>query len=205
MRTIIIDNYDSFTFNLYQMLVPLVRKLEKNQSADVEVFRNDAVSLDEIIEMKATHIVLSPGPGHPSVARDFGVCKDIILSQKKLGAALLGVCLGHQGIVAHLGGEVVRASEIVHGKTSEIILEQPSNPSRIFSGIGNSFEAMRYHSLVAKEESFPTDLRVTAREQKLGLIMALEHKTEPIYGVQFHPESIGTEKGSLMMENFLAI
>lgn len=202
MRTIIIDNYDSFTFNLYQMLVPLVRKLEKNQSADVEVFRNDAVTLDEILEMKPSHIVLSPGPGHPSVARDFGVCKDIILSQKKLGAALIGVCLGHQGIVAHLGGEVVRAAEIVHGKTSEIFIE---NPSRIFTGLGNSFEAMRYHSLVAKEESFPAELKVTAREQKLGLIMALEHKSEPIYGVQFHPESIGTEKGSLIMENFLAI
>lgn len=202
MRTIIIDNYDSFTFNLYQMLVPLVRKLEKNQTADVEVFRNDAVTLDEILEMKPSHIVLSPGPGHPSVARDFGVCKDIILSQKKLGVALMGVCLGHQGIVAHLGGEVVRAAEIVHGKTSEIFIE---NPSRIFAGLGNSFEAMRYHSLVAKEESFPAELKVTAREQKLGLIMALEHKSEPIYGVQFHPESIGTEKGSLIMENFLAI
>ncbi len=202
MRTIIIDNYDSFTFNLYQMLVPLVRKLEKNESADVEVFRNDAVSLDEILEKRPTHIVLSPGPGHPSVERDFGVCKEIILAQKKLGAALMGVCLGHQGIVAHLGGDVVRAPEIVHGKTSEIIVE---NDSRIFSGIGKNFEAMRYHSLVAKEESFPKELKVTAREKKLGLIMALEHKSEPIYGVQFHPESIGTEKGSLMMENFLSI
>lgn len=202
MRTIIIDNYDSFTFNLYQMLVPLVRKLEKNESADVEVFRNDAVNLEEILEMKPTHIVLSPGPGHPSVARDFGVCKDIILSHKKVGAALMGVCLGHQGIVAHLGGEVIRAPEIVHGKTSEIFVE---SDSRIFFGLGNSFEAMRYHSLVAKEESFPTELKVTAREHKLGLIMALEHKSEPIFGVQFHPESIGTEKGSLIMENFLAI
>jgi anthranilate synthase component II len=202
MRTIIIDNYDSFTFNLYQMLVPLVRKLEKNQTSDVEVFRNDALTLDEILEMKPSHIVLSPGPGHPSVARDFGVCRDIILSHKKLGAALMGVCLGHQGIVAHLGGEVVRASEIVHGKTSEILIE---SPSRIFAGLGNSFEAMRYHSLVANEDTFPAELKVTAREQKHGLIMALEHKSEPIFGVQFHPESIGTEKGSLIMENFLAI
>ncbi|MCC6981098.1 MAG: aminodeoxychorismate/anthranilate synthase component II [Candidatus Melainabacteria bacterium] len=202
MRAIIIDNYDSFTFNLYQMLVPLVRKLEKSESADVEVFRNDAVSLDEIVAMKPTHIVLSPGPGHPSVERDFGVCKDVILSQKKLGAALMGVCLGHQGIVAHLGGEVVRAQEIVHGKTSQINVE---TPSRIFEGIGGKFEAMRYHSLVAKEESFPADLRITAREGKHGLIMALEHKSEPIYGVQFHPESIGTAKGSLIMENFLSV
>ncbi len=202
MRTIIIDNYDSFTFNLYQMLVPLVRKLEKNQSADVEVFRNDALTLDEILAMKPTHVVLSPGPGHPSVPRDFGVCKDVILSQKKLGAALMGVCLGHQGIVAHLGGEVVRAVEIVHGKTSEIHVE---SPSKIFAGLGDSFEAMRYHSLVAKEDSFPADLKVTAREQKHGLIMALEHKSEPIYGVQFHPESIGTEKGAVIMENFLSV
>ncbi|MBA3858027.1 MAG: aminodeoxychorismate/anthranilate synthase component II [Cyanobacteria bacterium PR.3.49] len=202
MRAIIIDNYDSFTFNLYQMLVPLVRKLDKNESADVEVFRNDAVGLDEIADLKPTHIVLSPGPGHPSVARDFGVCKEIILAQKKLGVALMGVCLGHQGIVAHLGGEVVRAQEIVHGKTSQINVE---TPSRIFKGIGESFEAMRYHSLVAKEDSFPCDLRITAREGKHGLIMALEHKNEPIYGVQFHPESIGTVKGSLIMENFLSV
>lgn len=202
MRAIIIDNYDSFTFNLYQMLVPLVRKLEKNESADVDVFRNDAISLDEIAALKPTHIVLSPGPGHPSVARDFGVCKDVILSQKKLGAALMGVCLGHQGIVAHMGGEVVRAQEIVHGKTSQINIEKPS---RIFEGIGESFEAMRYHSLVAKEDSFPPDLKITAREGKHGLIMALEHKSEPIFGVQFHPESIGTAKGSLIMENFLSV
>lgn len=203
MRTIIIDNYDSFTFNLYQLLVPIVRKLERNESADVEVFRNDAITLDEILEKKPTHIVLSPGPGHPAVARDFGVCKEVILSQKKLGAALMGVCLGHQGIAAHLGGEVVRAPEIVHGKTSEIFVE--GEPSRIFAGLGNSFEAMRYHSLVAKDETFPSELKVTAREQNHGLIMALEHKSEPIFGVQFHPESIGTEKGSLMMENFLSI
>lgn len=203
MRTIIIDNYDSFTFNLYQMLVPLVRKLEKDETADVEVFRNDAITLDELIEMKPTHIVLSPGPGHPAVSRDFGICKQIILSQKKLGVALMGVCLGHQGIAAHLGGEVVRAPEIVHGKTSKIFIEGP--PSPIFAGLGNSFEAMRYHSLVAKEDSFPSELKVTAREKKHGLIMALEHKSEPIYGVQFHPESIGTEKGSLMMENFLSL
>ena len=202
MRAIIIDNYDSFTFNLYQMLVPLVRKLDKNESADVEVFRNDAVGLDELADLKPTHIILSPGPGHPSVPRDFGVCKDIILAQNKLGVALMGVCLGHQGIVAHLGGEVVRAREIVHGKTSQINVEAPS---RIFNGIGDCFEAMRYHSLVAKEESFPSDLRITAREGKHGLIMALEHKSEPIYGVQFHPESIGTAKGSLMMENFLSV
>jgi anthranilate synthase/aminodeoxychorismate synthase-like glutamine amidotransferase len=203
MRTIIIDNYDSFTFNLYQLLVPIVRKLERNESADVEVFRNDAITLEEILEKKPTHIVLSPGPGHPAVARDFGVCKEVILSQKMLGAALMGVCLGHQGIAAHLGGEVVRAPEIVHGKTSEIFVE--GEPSRIFAGLGNSFEAMRYHSLVAKDETFPSDLKVTAREKKHGLIMALEHKSEPIFGVQFHPESIGTEKGSLMMENFLSI
>jgi anthranilate synthase/aminodeoxychorismate synthase-like glutamine amidotransferase len=203
MRTIIIDNYDSFTFNLYQLLVPIVRKLERNESADVEVFRNDAITLDEILQKKPTHIVLSPGPGHPAVTRDFGVCKEVILSQKKLGAALMGVCLGHQGIAAHLGGEVVRAPEIVHGKTSEIFVE--GEPSRIFAGLGNSFEAMRYHSLVAKDETFPSDLKVTAREKKHGLIMALEHKSEPIFGVQFHPESIGTAKGSLMMENFLSI
>lgn len=203
MRTIIIDNYDSFTFNLYQLLVPIVRKLERNESADVEVFRNDAITLDEILQKKPTHIVLSPGPGHPAVTRDFGVCKEVILSQKKLGAALMGVCLGHQGIAAHLGGEVVRAPEIMHGKTSEIFVE--GEPSRIFAGLGNSFEAMRYHSLVAKDETFPSDLKVTAREKKHGLIMALEHKSEPIFGVQFHPESIGTAKGSLMMENFLSI
>lgn len=202
MRAIIIDNYDSFTFNLYQMLVPLVRKLDKDDTADVEVFRNDALTLEQIAEKKPTHIVLSPGPGHPSVARDFGICKEIILAQKELGVALMGVCLGHQGIVAHLGGDVVRAPEIVHGKTSEITIEKSS---KIFSGFSDKFEAMRYHSLVAKEETFPDQLVITARENKQGLIMALEHKTEPIFGVQFHPESIGTVRGTMIMENFLSV
>lgn len=202
MKAAIIDNYDSFTFNLFQMLVPIVRTLNKDNATTVDVFRNDAISMEQLKEKKYTHIVLSPGPGHPSIARDFGICKDIILAQKQLGIALMGVCLGHQGIVAHLGGNVIRASEIVHGKTSEITIE---NPSIIFKGLGKTFEAMRYHSLVASDDGFPCELTVTAREPKHGLVMALEHKTEPIYGVQFHPESIGTGSGATMMENFLSL
>ena len=193
MKMVIIDNYDSFTFNLYQLLQPLVDEA-------VAVFRNDCISFDEILSMKPHGIVLSPGPGHPENASDFGVCKDVILERKHLGCPILGVCLGHQGIVHHLGGKVVSAPTIVHGKTSQI---DAVKSAKLFAGMPESFEAMRYHSLVASEDSFPSDLMVTARETEMGLIMAIEHKTEPLFGVQFHPESIGTPGGVRILENFV--
>lgn len=193
MKLVIIDNYDSFTFNLFQMLQPLT-------PVPVEVYRNDQISIEELHNLKADRIVMSPGPGHPENDSDFGVCKKIILDRKTLNAAILGVCLGHQGIVHHLGGKVVRAPQIVHGKTSRIRLD---SHSPLFDGIEDGFEAMRYHSLVADPVSVPEEIRITAHEDGKGLIMALQHKTDRMYGVQFHPESIGTPQGQQMLKNFV--
>lgn len=193
MKVIIIDNYDSFTFNLFQMLQPLVDE-------PIEVFRNDEIDFAAVKEKNPQRVVLSPGPGHPAKPEDFGVCSEIILNRHKLGASVLGVCLGHQGIVHYLGGQVIAAAEIVHGKTSKIDI---TYDSPLFDGLPRQFEAMRYHSLVASEEGFPTNLKVTARESLKGLVMGLQHASEPIYGVQFHPESIGTPEGETMLRNFI--
>lgn len=192
MPIIIIDNYDSFTYNLFQMVQALTTE-------EVKVFRNDAITFEELLALKPSRIILSPGPGHPGNPKDFQICRDIILS-KELTCPILGVCLGHQGIVHHLGGTIAEAPEIVHGKTSSIT---QTNASPLLSGLSNPFQAMRYHSLVAKEENFPAELVITAKEYKNGLIMALQHKTRPLYGVQFHPESIGTPEGSQLLQNFL--
>ncbi|HEY9676818.1 MAG TPA: aminodeoxychorismate/anthranilate synthase component II [Drouetiella sp.] len=194
MKLVIVDNYDSFTFNLYQMLQPLV-------SEPIQVFRNDEISLDDLQKLQADRIVMSPGPGHPGNDSDFGVCKDVILNRKALkNAAILGVCLGHQGIVHHLGGKVVRAPQIIHGKTSKV---QVKADTPLFDGLGQEFEAMRYHSLVADAATVPTEITITAQENGQGLIMALQHKTDRLYGVQFHPESIGTPEGHKMLRNFV--
>jgi len=193
MKVIIIDNYDSFTFNLYQMLQPFT-------SDRILVFRNDQIGFDELVEHKPDRVVLSPGPGHPANESDFGVCKEIILKRQQLDCPVLGVCLGHQGIVHHFGGKVVRAPEIIHGKMSEIKAE---SDSPLFAGVPENFQAMRYHSLIASEEEFPSQLRVVARETGKGLVMAVQHKTDPLYGVQFHPESIGTPAGQTILENFI--
>lgn len=190
---VIIDNYDSFSYNLYQ----LVQEQTENP---VVVYRNDAITLDGLIALKPSRIILSPGPGHPGNGKDFGVCREILLNQERLGCPVLGVCLGHQGIAEHLGGAVVSAPEIMHGKTSMVhILEH----SLLFEGLSNPFEAMRYHSLLIDEERLPPALRITARETRLGLPMALEHIERPIYGIQFHPESIGTPEGRKLLRNFL--
>lgn len=198
MKIVIIDNYDSFTYNLYQMLRPLCG------NGGVDVFRNDQVSVSELLERKPDGIVLSPGPGHPALETDFGVCTQIIQNRTRLDCPILGVCLGHQGIVHYLGGRIVNAPEIVHGKSSKIELTTIDSP--LFKELPQHFEAMRYHSLIAAEDdTFPHCLRVTARESRHGLIMAVEHKTEPIFGVQFHPESIGTPHGERLLENFSAL
>jgi len=191
---IIIDNYDSFTYNLYQMIQAMVTE-------KVQVYRNDKINFQEVTTLKPGRVVLSPGPGHPANDADFGVCKEIIQKQSELNCPILGVCLGHQGIVQHLGGVVVRAPQIVHGKASQIVQERTTP---LFHRLPTAFPAMRYHSLVAEEGiSFPSELEVTAREAQYNLIMALQHKTRPIYGVQFHPESIGTPHGKQILENFL--
>lgn len=192
---VIIDNYDSFTFNLYQML-------QMQTSEEVVVVRNDAVDLPTLRRRRPTRIVLSPGPGRPDHPRDFGVCWDILTAAATLAVPILGVCLGHQGIAAAYGGRIVRAPRIVHGKTSEIVL---TRPSPLFAGLPERFPAMRYHSLIADEATLPDCLTVTARTAADGLIMAVAHRELPVYGVQFHPESIGTPDGSRILANFLRL
>ena len=188
-RVLLIDNYDSFTYNLYQYLGEL--------GAETFVHRNDAISLEECCNLKPTHIVLSPGPGHPGIPRDFGICTEIL---KALAPTIptLGVCLGHQGIAHHLGGEVIRAPEIVHGKTDAITHDGKG----IFEGLPNPLTVMRYHSLVVAEDSLPACLEVTARNGG-GLNMAMRHRDWPLIGMQFHPESIGTPEGHGLLRNFL--
>jgi len=193
IKIIIIDNYDSFTFNLYQMLQPLVAQ-------KIEVFKNDEITFEELKALKPDKLVLSPGPGHPGNKSDFGLCEAIIKNQDELKASILGVCLAHQGMAHHFGGIVERAPQVVHGKSSKIKIE---DQTPLFDGMPEIFEAMRYHSLIALDKNFPGDLKVTAREVENGFIMALEHRNKPIYGVQFHPESIGTPMGAQILENFV--
>tara|TARA_Y100000758_G_C15915437_1_gene373119 strand:- start:99 stop:662 length:564 start_codon:yes stop_codon:yes gene_type:complete len=185
---LIIDNYDSFTYNLVQYCGAL--------NPNLQVHRNDKITLDEIEKMNPERIVISPGPGIPE---DAGVSIDVI---QKFGKEIpiFGICLGHQAIAVAFGGKVDRANEIVHGKTSELT----HSGSLIFKNIPKKFEATRYHSLVAIEDFLPEELQVTARTND-GLIMALEHRKNPIYGVQFHPESIVTEHGMEMVKNFLEV
>ncbi len=194
MTFLIIDNYDSFTFNLYQMV-------QAETTCKVIVKRNDALSLADIMDLNPSGIILSPGPGHPANATDFGVCKEVIEGAANMKVPVLGVCLGHQGIGHYMGGSVQRAPQIVHGKMSTV---ECTNTSPLFAGMPKTFEAMRYHSLVVQDQDFPDCLEVTAREQQGGLIMALQHKTLPLFGVQFHPESIGTPDGKFILRNFIA-
>ena len=195
MAILLIDNYDSFTFNLYQMVQAV-------SAVPVKVFRNDALSLQDIVAMLPKGVILSPGPGHPANSRDFGVCQQVIAQSDEIGCPILGVCLGHQGLGLHFGGQVTQAPEIMHGKTSlvDVLTDSP-----LFSGLSRPFQAMRYHSLVVAEEGFPDCLAITAREQKSGLVMGLQHKTKPLHGVQFHPESIGTPEGQQLLSNFVEL
>jgi anthranilate synthase/aminodeoxychorismate synthase-like glutamine amidotransferase len=183
---LMIDNYDSFTYNLVQYFGEL--------GADLIVKRNDQVTLDEIAEMHPDRICISPGPGTPL---DAGISNDLIL---RFGPTtpILGVCLGHQCIGHVFGGEVVRADRIMHGKTSPIMHEGDG----VFRTLPNPFEATRYHSLIVRRESFPADLEITA-ETAQREIMGLRHRRYPIQGVQFHPESIMTSVGKQLLLNFL--
>lgn len=196
MKTLILDNYDSFTYNLMQYVAEL--------GGNPVVFRNDVITVEEIEVIAPTHIIISPGPGHPANACDFGVCREVIA---RLGdrIPILGVCLGHQGIALAFGGKVVRAPEIVHGKTSVMtrcVAEGLVMPN-ILASLEQEFEAMRYHSFVAERETFPSDLAVIAESG--GLVMALQHREHPIYGIQFHPESIGTPVGKDILNAFLHV
>ena len=185
---LIIDNYDSFTYNLYQMVGEIYK--------DIEVRRNDEITVNQIKKLKPRGIIISPGPGSPENSRDFGVCMEVI---KELGSEIpiLGVCLGHQGIFVAFGGEIAR-TEPVHGKQSSIFHSEEG----IFNGVENPLPAARYHSLSCRDETRPKCMEITARTVD-GMIMGIKHVEKPIFGLQFHPESVGTTQGSIILKNFL--
>ncbi len=189
MRTVILDNYDSFTFNLFQALGEIDER--------PIVVRNDKITLAELERLAPERIIISPGPGRPDDPAYFGICRDVIV-QLGHNVPILGVCLGHQGIVHAFGGCVVRAPRVMHGKTSYVF----HNGDPLFAGIPRAFEAMRYHSLVGEPASLPDCLAVTAKTWD-EVVMAVRHREQPIYGIQFHPESIGTPSGKQLLRNFL--
>ena len=186
VRMLLIDNYDSFTYNLVQAFAA--------HGAEVMVYRNDMITVDEGIALKPTHLVISPGPGRPE---DAGVSLEMIAAFAGK-VPVLGVCLGHQSIVQQQGGEIVRAERLMHGKTSEISHDGKS----VFEGISQPFEVGRYHSLCAEIESLPDTLEITAKTDS-GVIMGVRHKSLQIEGVQFHPESVLTPEGETLMTNFM--
>ncbi|HJX97787.1 MAG TPA: aminodeoxychorismate/anthranilate synthase component II [Chthoniobacterales bacterium] len=189
MKLLVIDNYDSFTYNLVQLFGEM-------DNVELVVKRNDEISIDEIKKLKPDRIVISPGPGRPENA---GISSELI---RELGQSIpiLGVCLGHQCIAQVFGGEVVRADKLMHGKTSQIQHKQRG----VFNDLAEPLEATRYHSLIVKRESVPDSLEITA-ETKDGEIMGLQHRQFPIHGVQFHPESILTTEGRKLLANFLRV
>ena len=187
-RVLVIDNYDSFVFNLVQYLGEL--------GADPIVYRNDALSVDEALEIGPDAVLVSPGPGRPE---DAGITPALIGAAAARDLPLLGVCLGHQAIGMVFGGRVVRADELMHGKTSWVHHREAG----VFKGLPDPFEATRYHSLVVERESVPDVLEITA-ETADGTVMGLRHRSHPIEGVQFHPESILTTSGHDLLANFVA-
>jgi anthranilate synthase component II len=186
---LVIDNYDSFTYNLVQYLGEL--------GATLRVRRNDEVTVEEIAELKPEKILISPGPGRPESA---GVSLDVI---RRLGATtpILGVCLGHQAIGVAYGGTVCRAGAPMHGKTSTV----EHDGKGVFSGMTAPFQAGRYHSLIIASEDVPAELEVAARTKEEGIIMAVRHRSHPVHGVQFHPESVLTNEGRRILRNFLEL
>ncbi|MBI4886706.1 MAG: aminodeoxychorismate/anthranilate synthase component II [Acidobacteria bacterium] len=186
---LVIDNYDSFTYNLVQYLGEL--------GADIRVYRNDEIAVGEVEAMRPDRIVISPGPGRPE---DAGITAEVI---RRLGPGtpILGVCLGHQAIGMVYGGTVCRANAPMHGKTSTVVHDGKG----VFSGITEPFEAGRYHSLVIAPADLPPELEVAARTREDGIIMAVRHRTYPVHGVQFHPESVLTDEGRRILQNFLEL
>ena len=186
VRILLIDNYDSFTYNLVQAFAAM--------GAEVLVYRNDAIGVEEALKLDPTHLVISPGPGRP---QDAGVSLEMIDGFAKR-VPVLGVCLGHQCLVSYFGGEIVRADRLMHGKTSLVTHDDRT----IFSGLSRPFEAGRYHSLSADRQSLPAELELSA-ETTEGEIMAVRHRSLPLEGVQFHPESVLTPEGNTLMANFM--
>jgi anthranilate synthase component II len=192
MKILVIDNYDSFVYNLAQLLGEL--------RTEPTVLRNDRITLKDVVRLDPDAILISPGPGHPADRKYFGVCTDVI---GELGHRIpvLGVCLGHQGIVHAFGGKVINAKRIRHGKTSLI----QYTADRLFEDVANPFRATRYHSLVADQNTFPSCLEVTARALDDGEIMGIRHKQYLMEGVQFHPESVLTDEGRRILLNFISM
>lgn len=192
MKILVIDNYDSFVYNIAQLLGEL--------NTEPVVVRNDKITLEEVKAMKPDAIVISPGPGHPADRKYFGVCTDVI---RELGpkTPILGVCLGHQGIVHAFGGKVINAGKVRHGKTSSI----ECKGGGLFEDVQNPFKATRYHSLVADKNAIPDCLEVTAMALDDGEIMGIRHKKYLIEGVQFHPESVLTGEGRKILQNFISM
>ena len=186
MRMLLIDNYDSFTYNLVQAFAAM--------DADVQVHRNDMITVDEALRLEPTHLVISPGPGRPE---DAGVSLDMIAAFAER-IPVLGVCLGHQSLVHHFGGEIVRAGRLMHGKTSQA----KHDGQTLFDGLPQPLEVGRYHSLCAEHGTLPDELVVTAETDR-GEIMGVRHRELPLEGVQFHPESVLTPEGDQLMANFL--
>lgn len=184
---LILDNYDSFVYNLYQYIAV---------DQPCEVIRNDQISVAEVLARQPEGVVLSPGPGHP---RDAGICLELIPALAQAGLPMLGVCLGHQSLACAFGGELMRTPELMHGKVSAI----EHQGQGLFAGLPSPFQATRYHSLTVKPESVPSELEVTAQTAD-GIIMGLRHRSLPLEGLQFHPESLATEHGKTLIRNFLA-
>lgn len=186
---LLIDNYDSFSYNVYQLVGSV--------NPDIKVIRNDAMTIEEIAKLDISHIILSPGPGKPSEA---GICEDVIRAfAGKI--PILGICLGHQAISEVFGATVSYAKELMHGKKSVVSLD---TKSKIFAGMREQTTVARYHSLIALKDTIPDCLRVIATTDD-GEVMAVEHTEYPVYGLQFHPESVLTPEGKQMMDNFLSI
>ncbi len=192
MHPLIIDNFDSFTYNLFQEISEISKK-------KVDVFLNNQITIHDILQRKYTHIIISPGPGSPENPSDIGICREAI-DQLKDKIPILGVCLGHQAIIHAFGGKIIRAPEPVHGKTSKVTL---NTKAILFQNLPPEIEVMRYHSLVADPKTFPTALEITAKTNEL--IMAFQHHLYPLHGIQFHPESFATPQGKEILKNFLDI
>jgi len=186
----LIDNYDSFTYNIVQYLGDL--------GAEVCIYRNDERSVDDILKEKPSGILVSPGPGDPDHA---GICLDLIKAAAEHDVPLLGICLGHQSIAQVFGGKVIRGPKPMHGKISAVVHEQKT----IFRGLPSPYAVTRYHSLIAERESLPDCLEIIAETEDDGIIMGLSHKDKPIHGVQFHPESIATDHGHALLRNFVEL
>ncbi len=190
MKTLLIDNYDSFVYNLVQQVGEL--------GSEPLVYRNNKITLNEVTNLNVDNIIISPGPGISSEKKYFGICSEII---RNLSPTIptLGVCLGHQGIIHGYGGNIIKAGQLMHGKVSMI----KHDGEKIFEGLKNPFIATRYHSLVGERLSIPKELKISANSEDDNEIMAIRHEKHPVNGIQFHPESILTKEGGKLIRNFL--